>query len=755
MKKILSCILMAFAAALLLVPVAKAQTPDYVVDKYLTSTTPNANGEYTLRIETFATGSVENVISSSDIVLVLDMSGSMRYDYYSGYPSAPETRPSNTTLLFKEEGTYGNNKNVRYAQNRAFNAKFIPMITEGNYIANTCLNWDQEGGTARYYKHTNGTYYLIHQESYTSSGTTYYNLYYKVGSTKYYLWGTSTQTNRPKGRTNRNPDAASESDWLVYTGNLYRYKTRLEVLQDAATKFISTVATYSTKLQQAGKDPNRIAIVQFAGISAVRNAVVTSNPSADDHTYVVRTLTNLTTSNVGTIRTNVSNMRCLGETPVDAGMRQARLHLQNSGDATHNKFVVVFTDGEPRQLVNGNPSPSSWTFKAAVTRAINDANLIKRTSGLDGTIFTMGLGPTAKSKKFLQYLSSMYIDPVSVAGTNDTPTYSGTRNPDTQTKFYQDDAGASFDDIFDEIAEHIVDAQASVVNIDLVADSFKLPAGADASRVKVYTAQCTGVSGSNYTWGSLVAAPGRGNVSVWVRVPRSDGGFNWSQKTMDIDNSITIGVDTQNNKVTVGGFDYQTLWCGRDDAHSNYHGYKLVFDFPIVLKDAAVGGIDVPTNLPSSGLYPVGPDGKPDLDNPIIHYPIPALDLPIKLIIQKSGLAKGESASFTIERKPINGGSSSWTVFTSFILTGTGTATNPEVRFLNLDPNFYYRIKETGWSWSYQIDPNVPSTETINPRSENPIIFTNTPKTNVPKHAEAKSVNTMKQTGSGQTTVLD
>ena len=371
----------------------------------------------------------------------------------------------------------------------------------------------------------------------------------------------------------------------------------------------------------------------------------------------------------------------------------------------------------------------------------------------------MGLDPSNKSKKFLQWLSSMKLDPVTVtsksSGTD--ADYTGSANPKASTtSFYQDNQSANFDDIFNSIATHIISNSQSVASVDLISESFKLPANVDPSRVSVYTAPCTGKSGQYLTFGSEVKAPNRGNVTMWINsAPKPDGTFNWTQKTFDIDNNITIETDTQNDKVVVGGFDYSTLWCGYDATHTTYRGFKLIFEFPIVLRDGTIGGFDVPTNLPSSGLYPVDSDGNVNFDDPIINYPIPALDLPIKLIIQKSGLAKGESASFTIERKPISG-SGSWTVFTSFILTGTGTATNPEVRFLNLDPNFYYRIKETGWSWSYQMDPNVPSTETINPRSENPIVFTNTPKTtNVPKHAEAKSVNTMKETGSGQTTVLD
>ena len=87
----------AFAAALLLVPVAHAQRDIPYVDKdsfgynkYVVNDNPNSKGEYTLRIETFLTGTVETkqVAVPSDIILVLDASGSMNECYIICYEFA-------------------------------------------------------------------------------------------------------------------------------------------------------------------------------------------------------------------------------------------------------------------------------------------------------------------------------------------------------------------------------------------------------------------------------------------------------------------------------------------------------------------------------------------------------------------------------------------------------------------------------------------------------------------------------------------
>ena len=91
MKKIYKS-LMALAAALVLIPAAHAQDPNHEAyllnedkgigyNKYLVSNTPDADGNYTLRIENFITGKVKATTTPTDFVLVLDVSGSMQYDY--------------------------------------------------------------------------------------------------------------------------------------------------------------------------------------------------------------------------------------------------------------------------------------------------------------------------------------------------------------------------------------------------------------------------------------------------------------------------------------------------------------------------------------------------------------------------------------------------------------------------------------------------------------------------------------------------
>ena len=133
MKKIYKS-LMALAAAMLLPLSLTAQTPNrekYLYDeekgigynKYLVSNTPDADGNYTLRIENFITGHVKATAVPTDFVLVLDVSGSMKYDYRPRSAEVPlyirksddEARAANHYLKLRlDDGQERGDNHYRY-----------------------------------------------------------------------------------------------------------------------------------------------------------------------------------------------------------------------------------------------------------------------------------------------------------------------------------------------------------------------------------------------------------------------------------------------------------------------------------------------------------------------------------------------------------------------------------------------------------------------------------------------------------------
>lgn len=60
---------------------------------------------------------------------------------------------------------------------------------------------------------------------------------------------------------------------------------------------------------------------------------------------------------------------------------------------------------------------------------------------------------------------------------------------------------------------------------------------------------------------------------------------------------------------------------------------------------------------------------------------------------------------------------------------------------LSLDPNYIYKVEEDDWGWAYNIVGDFEGAQTTSSVVINPFKFKNTEKTNVPKHAEAVSIN--------------
>ena len=500
---------------------------------------------------------------------------------------------------------------------------------------------------------------------------------------------------------------------------------------------------------------------------------------------------------------------CLAEALLKNLQGQANMSpITSDGNVNRKKVVVLFTDGEPKPVLSTGILPTNAQMNRAsklytVQKCLNYANNIKtkRTNPtgnqINGEIFTIDYAGSEGATNFLKHLSSNYLN--DVTATAATPladdeimgriSYTGTLLTPAEDRIYWMDADKSggLKDAFESIADASTGlTSAHIVAVDVLSDSFELPEGLtpESDKIKFYTAQCIGkktIGESDYlAFAQPVPAGSRPAVEeIWFNtVDETTGAATWTRiQNLVIDDNITCVINTLptgKKQLVIKGFDFANLWCGLDEdsTHHNtrqidendpnagyqvdgYRGFKLIVEFPIVVAEEAVGGPNVPTNdYSASGFFGSDDDGEP-VGDAIFNYPKPQLTIPIKLIIQKTGLLPGESASFTIERKPTSG-SGDWTEFTTFVLTGDADGndnTNPEIRFVSLDPTYYYRVKESGWSWAYtNADPTfLPSTE--DPDLVNPITFENTPTTE--KRAEAKAVNKMRATGSSTETVYD
>ncbi len=832
------------AAILLFAPAADAQSgfnpekyvsfPDEHVglNKYLKSTEQNADGEYTLRLETFLTGSVTKRVVPTDFVLVLDNSGSMLEDCLYGkkrpdYITAAQVEdPDDPYYRFLREahtpenchfGTHCYSYNYGYEHGELLYS--VPVSGAGidDYRR---TNWsyfdsteDSPSSSLYYYHEEDRIYYKIQREEYRPNTISYYNLFIlRTNGQKLYLRCSKDESGY---RTELSPDPLTARNnnpnqilLVGYEGdNIYRPLSRVDELLPGVESFIRSIYYHNmTDRFDAGVTKHQVAIVAFAHTVVSGNFV---NPSiapssadivfrAKNDTRVVKGFEEIGDDNLASYLSVLDDhFNFRAGTLTFYGLRLAARLLQNLqrqtdmapvnsvGGVNRNKVVVVFTDGEPKELnENGTyPNGNGGSIFNNVNLSLKEAGLIKSDYGIgtgtsQGTsakIYTIDFADTVYASEFLKYLSSNYNDSAATGGPDMADiVYSGTAITPEEERIYYMDAHQSggLESAFADIADATTgDTGAPLVAADVIGDSFDLPDGLETSgKVRVFTSQCIGtkeIDGQTYlAFAEDVPVGSRPPLEeIWFDSVDERGRVTWTKKNdFDIDSDISYAVEGK--RLVFKGFDFANLWCGLDgdtDHHNTrqissddpnfafqqdgYRGFKLIVEFPIILADDSVGGVDLPTNVAAdSGLFISDGEGNPD-GEAIVNYPEPVLTIPIRLIIRKSGLAEGESASFTIQRKLIDS-TEEYTDFTSFILTGTASGSDdPEVRLLSLDPRYHYRIKETGWSWAYEpADPSFfPSTEDRG--LTNPIVFENRPAGDTPRHAEAKAVNRMSSVG--------
>lgn len=663
---------------------------------------PGTTDRYIIDIEAFVTGAVHKIVSSkpADIVLVLDVSGSMDENLH----------------------------------------KYTARASQG-------YSYYGYGNNTYYYKHTDGQYYAV---SRTTGGnwTTYYRLRYQVGNTWYYLSGTGTTTTAPTNVTSNNG--------TIWTGVLYTRQdlgTKMDSLKVAVGKFIDKIqendlyetdesgkvvideTTGQPKRRKgvSGADTtlgNRIAIVKYAmnryyGVSEnmawnATNAPITEGNHRYDvyttqgtvsanYTEVVRdfTLTG-TSANVTALKNAVNGFQAGGATASNYGMNLAWRLLDNipvARDTSDTKTVVFFTDGSPTYSSNFATDVAGYTISRA-----HDAKQ------MDAKVFTVGvfseLGTSASNvDKYMNWTSSNYPDALNF-------NQGGTPIAEADRVFYQDASKADLSSIFTAIAEssggsgNTDVSGTSPVTVDVIAASFALPPGASEEDITVQVAKCIGKDGDYLQFDEPID-PGDADPAM----------------------TITPTVNTTTQKVSTTGFDFSANWCGYNEETKQYQGYKQIISFEIKVNDNAVGGPDVLTNDEKSGIY------LADATEPLVKFNRPTVKIPISIWIKKQGLEGDDTAVFTIEyaeydptvTNPSTLPKSAWKSFDKVAINSNSEIDSdryPIVRLTGLDPDFFYRIREDQWAWSYDYQASGIQ-YTVGSGGSNPFVFVNKPKDTV------------------------
>lgn len=676
-----------------------------------------STNQYVIDLETFVTGEVEvtNVSIPADIVLVLDVSGSMN-DNITSY--AYNARPSQS---YSYNG-FGNNE--------------------------------------YYYLHTDGKYYRVSRGSYDTGGiigigqTHHYYLTFTANGTTYYLYQNSVTTNRPSDPSGYTwSNAANETIWtgVLYTRTQVSSESKLATLKRAVLNFIDIIDQNDLDNAPEGQNRlgNRIAIVTF---SSNANTLLNGLTPLSSKQSLINAVNGLTANGGTNAHLGMSNALTL-LTPANGP----------DGKLRQLKTTVMFTDGNPGLYGDWTGSNRQGTWDSA-NNTISYASQIKglavesedETAVVYSKVYTVGVfdDPSDYTKVYMGKTSSNYKKDATSMGSynnwNSSNIWSngnGTALPaaDQIYSFMATDA-ESLNSIFESIGHasggsgNAQVSGGSAVTVDIVSSSFSVPTGASGDAVTILVAPCTGkttIGGKEY-------------LTFGAEVDPADV----------FEDPITYTIDPATNKVSTTGFDFGTNWCGYDQEHDRYHGYKQIIRFTITIKEDAVGGPEVNTNDAESGIYLAGSD------EPLIKFNRPNVKIPVNIWIKKEGLDGNDSAIFTIRRycyyqrnadgtyilddddNPIpvdvqdfaSIPKSEWETFTKLAVNKkyNAVADDPTaciIMLSGLDPDYVYRIEEDAWAHlGYDFDPTAEAQYTIEWDGKehislaNPFTFTNTPK---------------------------
>ena len=543
----------------------------------LNKTAVKTGDGYKITLEAFATGA-SSVVSSqtpTDIVLVLDQSGSMAHCIVCGAENLSEHRVDTyTEILNPDTGS---------------------------------IYYIKDGSGYQEVKYCNGKHVV---DSYKHAASWVPTNLSNIGPAhKNYI---SDHGVIPDNGT---PLYTRSSKWENCT-------SRLSALKSAVTSFTNAVAE-----KAAGADKNinttednihhRIAIVGFGtddrggsgnpdyentelfiGASSYQYG---GNQIASQYGKALQDMS--TTQGKNNITSSIGKLAASGGTAIDLGTEMANNVLKAyQNDTGRNKVVIVFTDGIPGIWDNdGNTTRNGYA-----NRAINNTHTSKDTYG--ATVYTIGVfggadasnpgslttdtdwSNDAVANKFMHLMSSNYPDATSM-------TVTGNVKSDLSGKSYYLSAGNAnaLDNIFQQISNEVggsatqLDDKATIK--DIVTPYFTMPA--NATDVKLYTAKSNGSTDS------------------WKDRENFDG---------------TVTLNTEDNSVSVSGFSFKDNWCGtHTDANGTqtfHDGKKLIIEFTVKAKADFLGGNDVPTNGTDSGIYDKDGTSAGKFDVPTVNVPI-------------------------------------------------------------------------------------------------------------------------------------
>ena len=307
------------------------------------------DGNLSLKLEAYATNTMSTVTSSEplDIVLVLDVSGSMAYG-----------------------------------------------MTSYTYVGTQKTNWScsdiERSYDEYYYKDTDDNYYEVEVNWNWSNRDNY------------------TCCLTANGKTIGN---VLNNGWnnTACTGTLYTLQesrdSRLSALKTAVNKFIDSVA--DQKDSENKPIGHKISVVKFASDESeeVGNK---KDKNGYNYSQIVMNLTDASTGKTA-LQEAVNALSADGATRSDYGMKRAKKVLDDRGTTTRKSVVILFTDGTPTSYSSWDPEVAEAAINTA--KDLKTAGTKIYTVGIfDGANPNADVNwwKTSNENKYMQAMSSNY-----------------------------------------------------------------------------------------------------------------------------------------------------------------------------------------------------------------------------------------------------------------------------------------------------------------------------------------------------------
>ena len=555
---------------------------------------PNGDCGY-IRLETFVTGDkiITETHKPSDIVLVLDVSGSM-------------------------------NDN----------------ISEYTYTARTSQAYTYNNYTTTYYYYYEGEYYAVSRGRQYQGLTRYRFLYFERNGVRYYLGA--------NGPTTTMPTNATSNGATMWTGVLYNRtvvpgttQTKMAALKTAVNAFVSKIAKDAVDYDV----DHYISIVKYASNAYYDDPQSSVTPETDltegnhrgannnnnyNYTEVLINRRDPRTADSTYIKNQVNALQSGGATASDFGMNKARYLLASIPENQlegRSKVVVLFTDGSPTYQSNFSNDVANNTIGYAHDLKHSADDLLAPYSGneyqFDATVFTVGVfdNETDNIHTYMSRTSSNYPDATSMTNTCVET---------SQNYYFTAESAESLSSIFESIAQEsggsAYDLGSETVVQDVIASSFQLdiPSGQSAATtIKAYAPKCNGKNGNTYAFEPETDGASRLTLD-------DDGVVNGGAENRLADGIVDYDPDTKT--LTFTDFNFAAMYVSQETNPDGtpyldpvtqqpvFTGRKLVMLIPLRVEEGTWGD-DMVTNGPLSIIQPNG-----DTLNPL-YFNVPTANV--------------------------------------------------------------------------------------------------------------------------------